>query len=159
MIFFKITLIFLFLLIFYQDTKERLVWWFLFPLVGLVCGTLYVFETSFKLFLYSVLFNSVFVLILLSVLFIYTKLKMKTPIRKTIGLGDVLLFLALTCTFSLISFVTLFVFSLILSLLLHLILSKIDLQKTVPLAGYMSLFFAITYLASWTGLITNLYSL
>jgi len=159
MIFLKITLILTFLLIFYQDVKERLVWWFLFPIIGLISGILYVFETSFELFLYSILFNSIFILILLTVLYLYTKLKMKIDIKESIGLGDILLFFALTCTFSLISFITLFVFSLILSLLLHLILSKNDAQKTVPLAGYISLFFAISYLANWSELINNLYSL
>jgi len=84
---------------------------------------------------------------------------MRVHIKETIGMGDVLLFFALTCTFSLISFITLFVFSLVLSLLLHLVLSKREIQKTVPLAGYMSLFFAISYLANWSELITNLYSL
>jgi len=159
MVFLKVVLILTFLLVFYQDVKERLVWWLLFPFIGLICGTLYIFETSFELFLYSILFNSTFVLILLSTIFLYTKFKMRVHIKETIGMGDVLLFFALTCTFSLISFITLFVFSLVLSLILHLVLSKRDIQKTVPLAGYMSLFFAISYLANWSELITNLYSL
>jgi len=159
MVFLKVVLILTFLLVFYQDVKERLVWWLLFPFIGLICGTLYIFETSFELFLYSILFNSTFVLILLSTIFLYTKFKMRVHIKETIGMGDVLLFFALTCTFSLISFITLFVFSLVLSLLLHLVLSKREIQKTVPLAGYMSLFFAISYLANWSELITNLYSL
>jgi len=147
------------MLVFYQDIKERLVWWFLFPIIGLTCGLLFAYQTSLELFLYSILFNTAFVLILLSILFLYTRLKMSIPIREAIGMGDILLFFALTCTFSLISFITLFVFSLILSLLLHLILSKRDSQKTVPLAGYMSLFFVISYIANWSGIITNLYSL
>ena len=157
--FLKIVLILTFLLIFYQDTKERLVWWFLFPIIGLICGFLYVSETSFELFLYSALFNCAFVLILLSILFLYVRVIMRIQIKETIGLGDVLFFFALTCTFSLVSFITLFVFSLIVSLLLHVILSKKKTTKTVPLAGYMSLFFAISYLANWSGLITHLYSL
>ncbi|MFD0963855.1 hypothetical protein [Pseudofulvibacter geojedonensis] len=84
---------------------------------------------------------------------------MKIHIKEAIGLGDILLFIALTCTFSLVSFITLFVSSLLFSLLLHLISSKGNKEKTVPLAGYMSLFFAISYIAYWSGLITNLYSL
>jgi len=159
MMFLKIVLILTFLLIFYQDLKERLVYWFLFPLIALICGTIYVYETSLELFLYSTLFNTAFVLILLSILFLYTNLKMGVDIREAIGVGDVFFFFALTCTFSLISFITLFVFSLILSLLLHLILSKSGSKKTVPLAGHMSLFFAISYVANWSGMITNLYSL
>jgi len=147
------------MLVFYQDINERLVWWFLFPIIGLVSGVLFAHQTSLELFLYSILFNSSFILILLSILFLYSKLKMGIHIQEAIGMGDVLLFFALTCTFSLISFITLFVFSLVLSLLLHIVLSKNKPPKTVPLAGYMSLFFAISYLANWTGLITNLYSL
>jgi len=159
MIFLRLILIITFTFILYQDTKQRLVSWFLFPIIGLTCGVMFVYKTSLELFLYSILFNSSFVFILLSVLFLYSKFKMRVHVRETIGLGDVLLFFALTCTFSLISFITLFVFSLILSLLIHIILSKRDSQKTVPLAGHMSLFFAISYLANWSGLITNLYSL
>lgn len=159
MIFLKIVLILTFLLIFYQDSKERLVWWFLFPLISIACGTLYVLETSIELFLFSILFNGIFIIILLLILFLYSKFKIKIHIKEAIGLGDVLLFFALTCTFSLVSFITLFVFSLILSLLIHIVLSKRKVEKTVPLAGYMSLFFAISYIAYWSGLITNLYSL
>jgi len=158
MLIIKIILILAFLLVFYQDTKERLVWWFLFPIIGILCGVLNVFETSFELFLYSTLINSAFILVLLTILYLYAKLKMNLAINKTIGLGDVLLFFALTCSFALISFITLFVFSLVFALLLHLLLSR-DKRNTVALAGYMSLFFAISYLAYWLNIITNLYSL
>lgn len=159
MIFIKTILILTFLLIFYQDLKERLVWWFLFPIIGLTTGILYTDQTSIELFSYNILLNIFFVLLLLLIIFIYAKMKLKVRFKETIGLGDILLFIALTCSFSIISFIVLFIFSLILSLALHLILSKMDSQKSVPLAGYMSLFFAIVYLANWSGLTTNLYSL
>lgn len=78
---------------------------------------------------------------------------------QALGLGDILLFMALTTTFSPIAFVILFIAALIFSLVLHLVLSKYKTNTTVPLAGYMSIFFAATYIAQWLKLSNNLYML
>ncbi|WP_379852787.1 hypothetical protein [Flavobacterium zhouii] len=71
---------------------------------------------------------------------------MKKPLLKEVfGLGDVLFFIFMAFSFSIISFFVLFVFALVFSLLLHSVLQHKQIVKTVPLAGYMSLFFGVVY--------------
>jgi len=153
----KITLIALFLIVLYQDLKERQVYWFLFPLIGLCCGFLYYSVTLTELFISSVLINSAFVSLLLVVVYIYTRLKLKTSFFEGIGLGDILLFFGLTFTFSSVSFIVIFIGALVFSLVLHLAFKRS--KSTVPLAGYISLFFGLTYLSYWLGIINSVYSI
>ena len=157
MLLIKIVLILCLGLILYQDVKERQVYWFLFPISGLCCAILFYFKTIEELFYISVLINLAFVTILLLIIYVYTKFKIKTTFNTVFGLGDVMLFLALALSFSSVSFIVLFSSALIFSLVLHLVLNK--KSATVPLAGYMSLFFGITYMAYWLGFINSVYSL
>ena len=78
---------------------------------------------------------------------------------QTFAIGDVLLLLALTFTFSIITFWVLFVSGLVFSLILHKLLKSGSKFKTVPLAGYLSLFFSITYISNWLGLINSVYAI
>ena len=153
----KITLTILFLVVLYQDTKERQVYWFLFPLIGICCGYLYYSQTLTELFIVSILINGLFVFVLLFVVYIYSRLKLKASIFNSIGLGDILLFFGLVFTFSSVSFIIIFICALIFSLILHLFLKRNN--STVPLAGYISLFFGLTYAAYWLGIINSVYSI
>ncbi|MDI1307437.1 MAG: hypothetical protein PSX42_21685 [bacterium] len=84
---------------------------------------------------------------------------MKKPLLKEVfGLGDVLLFIFITFSFSIVSFFVLFVFSLVFSLLLHFVLQRKQIDKTVPLAGYLSLFFGVVYGISFLGYSNFLYA-
>ena len=157
MLLIKIVLIIVFGCILYQDVKERQVYWFLFPASGLCCAVLFYFKTIKELFYLSILINLIVVFILLLTVYLYTKFKIKTGFKNVFGLGDVLLFLALALSFSSVSFIVLFSSALIFSLVLHLVLNK--KQTSVPLAGYMSLFFGFTYLAHWLGFIDSLYNI
>ncbi|MFI1772543.1 hypothetical protein [Thalassobellus citreus] len=139
--------------------KARQVYWFLFPIVGVCMGVLYFLKTLPELFLASVLMNLVFVSILLGVIFLYAKLKLKTNLKDVIGLGDALLFLFLIFGCANISFVIILTCALIFSLLLHMVVSKEQNQETVPLAGYVSLFFGIIYIGFWLGIIDSLYQI
>ena len=142
-----------------QDIKERQVYWFLFPIIGLCAAILFYNNTIPELFYTTVVVNFIFILLLLGAVLLYSKLKLKTSISNTFGLGDGLLFLALIFSFSSISFIILFVFGLIFSLVLHLILNKNSKHQTVPLAGYLSLFFSIAYLAHWFGILKSVYTI
>ncbi len=146
-------------MVLFQDTKERQVYWFLCPLVGLCAGILLYQNTLSQLFYATIVINLAFVLILMTVIFLYSKLKLKTSISNTFGLGDSLLFFALIFSFSSISFIVLFVFGLIFSLILHLLLKKNSKHHTVPLAGYLSLFFAIVYISNWIGILESVYTI
>ncbi|WP_217363249.1 hypothetical protein [Winogradskyella undariae] len=142
-----------------QDIKERKVYWFLFPTVGLCAGILFHQNTWDQLFYTSVSINFSFVSILLLTILIYSKLKLKTSISKTFGLGDGMLFLALIFSFPSVTFIVFLVFGLIFSLLLHLFLKKKSEHQTVPLAGYLSLFFTVAYLAYWSGFLKSVYTI
>lgn len=148
------------LLVFYQDIKERLVYWFLFPIIAVCSGILLYNNMFLELFKTTVIINLIFVSLLIFVVYAYSKLKLKTSISKTFGLGDALLFFALAFTFSSVTFLVLFVFGLFFSLVLHLFMKgKSKENKTVPLAGYLSLFFAVSYIAHWLGILKSVYTI
>lgn len=146
-------------MVFLQDIKERQVYWFLFPVIAICSGILLYNKMSTEVFFMTLLINMLFVLVLLGVVYLYSKIKLKTELSQTFGLGDRLMFSALVFTFSSISFITLFVFGLIFSLAIHLVLKRNSKYKTVPLAGYMSLFFAISYVSYWTGILKSVYTI
>ena len=155
----KTLLIMTFLTVVYQDIKERQVYWFLFPAIAIFAAILLYNNTVRPVFLWTILINLGVILILLLTIFLYSKFKLQKSLSETFGLGDALLFLALAFTFSNISFLVLFVFGLIFSLLLHLNLKFRTLNHTVPLAGYLSLFFALAYIGHWLNLVPNPYTL
>jgi hypothetical protein len=93
------------------------------------------------------------------VLHSYATYKLKVKLSDVFGLGDALLFIGLCLAFPIAAFITFFVFSLLFSLLVHFIFKQKLKDKTVPLAGYMSLFFSGVYIVHWIGFIPNLYSI
>lgn len=159
MVVLKIILIIALFGILYQDIKERQVYWFLFPIVGISAGLLFYLNTLPELFLLTVSINLIFVIIMLVVLFAYVKIRMRSKFKDVFGIGDLLLFLMLCFSFSNMSFYVIFISGLISSLVLHLIINKKRKENDVPLAGYMSGFFLLTFLSFWLGIINDLYSL
>lgn len=191
MVVLKFILIGAFIIILYQDYKDRLVYWFLFPTVGAIGGILFYKNVIPELFLSAFIINICFVTSMVFIVFLYAKFKLKSNLLNAIGLGDLLLFFAMTASFSSISFITLFVSSLIFSLVLHVFVCSLTQSKltkhsgekniksleanleilnsrhacrqaglsSVPLAGYMSLFFACTFLGFWSGIIGSLYNI
>lgn len=149
----------LFLVVFFQDVKERKVYWFLLVLLGLGCGILHYKNTLPMLFLTAAALNLLFVSILLLFVFLYSRFKLKTGIENAMGSGDILLFFCLSFSFATVSFMVVLISALIFSLVLHLLLKKKRTFETVPLAGYMSLFFAVTYMAHWLGLVEAVYKI
>ncbi|WP_298507499.1 hypothetical protein [uncultured Kordia sp.] len=146
------------MVIFYQDIKERSVYWFLFPIVACAAGYLYFMNTFFDLFWRTIAVNLGIIMLILIVLQTYTKFKLKTSLQKVFGLGDALFFLGLCVAFPIASFIIFFVFSLLFSLLLHVVLKNKIQETSVPLAGYMSVFFIGIYIMHWTALLPNMYS-
>jgi hypothetical protein len=143
-------LIAVFLLVFYQDTKDRMVYWSLYPICGILCFVIQAGHIGFQPALVNSLVNLGFITIILFSAYIYSIAVMKRPfVNGSMGIGDVLLFLSLAFTFTTITFVILFVFSLCFSLLLHLYLKNKSPHTNVPLAGHISLFFSVVYMASF----------
>ena len=129
-----------------QDYKDRSVYWFLYALVGLFVLGIQMIQSP----IYTVLLNSfsnlVFISVLLLFAALYSKIRFKKRlINESIGLGDVLFFIAMSFAFAPISFFILFVFSLLFSLAIHLVLNPKKNVVTVPLAGHMALFFGMVY--------------
>lgn len=154
----KILLILSLASILYQDIKERAVWWFLFPIFFIISGFLHFKESIFSLFFLNISFNFIAVVIIFFCSFLYSRFKMKVNfLQDAIGLGDLLFFFGLSLAFPTGSFAVILVFSLIFSLALHVALSGKQQIKTVPLAGYSSLFLICIYISHWTGLYKNLY--
>lgn len=142
----KLLLLGTFSLIFFQDCKDRTVYWFLYPIMGILVLLLQIQIVPIAIALINSAFNLLFVLFLLVFCYWYAQIKLKKSLLQSVlGLGDVLFFLCIAFSFSIVSFWVLFVFSLIFSLILHLILQRTQKEQTVPLAGYMSLFFAVVY--------------
>lgn len=146
----KALLIICFIIILCQDTRERMVYWFLYPLIGILAFLNQSYDSNYIIAGANSLLNLSLISIIIFVIYLYSRFFIKKGfIDKTIGIGDLLLFIFLCFTFSSISFIILFSFSLIFSLLLHLYFKNKVSDKTVPLAGYISLFFAVVYLASF----------
>ncbi|WP_281336238.1 general secretion pathway protein [Flavobacterium eburneipallidum] len=142
----KFVLIVVFFLVFFQDYKDRKVYWFLYPIIGAMVFVLQIQSVSIYPAFINTSFNLVFISLLLFVSYLYAKYKLQQPLLKEVfGLGDLLFFVSIAFSFSIVSFLILFVFSLVFSLLLHFTIRYKQTEKTVPLAGYMSLFFATVY--------------
>ncbi len=147
----KLFLVIIFLLVFKQDYKSRLVSWILYLLIGITSFTLYLSFVPWQLVLANSVFNLCFISVLITILYLYSKLiKRQSLINNSIGIGDVFLFYALCFIFPIITFILLFVFSLLFSLLLHSLLKeKYSQHNSVPLAGYIALFYSVIILFSF----------
>lgn len=147
---FRLLLIAVFLSIYRQDYKDRLVYWFLYLLVGILAFTVQLQYNNFYTALSHLVINLGLVLMMLVTCWGYSGLVLKMKfINGTFGSGDVQMLLFLCFTFSSVSFLVLLVFSLIFSFFLHLFMKNRTTHPTVPLAGYMSIFFAAIYLAAF----------
>ncbi|WP_299213770.1 hypothetical protein [uncultured Dokdonia sp.] len=184
------------LVIFYQDQKERMVYWWMFLIGAIGFSVLHIVEVGWLQFGIHSAFNIGMVGCMLLLLVGYVKLRFQTfDLQSVFGLGDMLFLIALSLGFTTVSFITLLVFGLLFSLLLHFVLkkmkSKVTIQNseytllrqaqydisrtslprrqeptqnelkhsrdTIPLAGYLALFFAGVLLVHWLGFYDELY--
>jgi len=140
----QIILILILLFVIYQDVKSRTIHIVLPVAVFII--TLYINHNVSYLELSGVFPNILFILINMIGLVLYTSLrngKMSNPINKTMGMGDVLFFIALTPLFNLKPFILFFVSGLLFSLVLFGFNSLFKKVKTIPLAGYLALFLVL----------------
>ncbi len=134
----------------YQDLSDRKVYTFVFPvLIGLL-GYLHYQSVEIITFISAICINIAMLAIIIGLLYLYTIVKIKRPFfEEVFGMGDVLFFVALAIGFPTMTFIILFVFSLIFSLLVWLVLKKRAKHDSVPLAGYMSIFFGVLFIMQW----------
>lgn len=158
MLLIKIILIVLLTLVFYQDRKDRQIHWFLLPLIAICMSLLHYKMVQPEQFFTSAILNTMFIITFIGLLFCCVKYILKYKWSKAIGLGDVLMFITLISSFATLSFLIIFICSLFFAMLMHLTLNRFQKQITIPLAGYMSLFFGLTYIGYWSGLINSVYT-
>lgn len=147
-------------LIAFQDFKDRMVSWVLFPITGLLLGALYLLNTSWEQFYPFVGTNMLLISIIVLLLFVYTKYIARMQfLNVSFGLGDLLFFYAFAMGFPTVTFLILFVASILFSLAVFLI-SKKKLEKgTIPLAGLMGFFLIVLILVSFSTQAPSLYIL
>lgn len=132
-------------LILLQDYKDRKV--HLFNLLGFAFAAAS-FQTQqnifLKIFFIESLLNLLLLLIMLLSIYIYFKWIRKINPRTTIGIGDLILFIAYVTGYNTLEFIIHFTAALVASLCLHLLLKKsYKNYDTVPLAGYMAIYLSL----------------
>ncbi|WP_346882340.1 prepilin peptidase [uncultured Algibacter sp.] len=136
-----IALIGVLIVVFFQDYRKRTIHAIL-PITIFLLG-LYLNYSSSDLEFIFMIYNIGFVVINITGLVLYFSIKHKAivnPIDTFIGLGDIVFFIAITPLFSLKPFILFFILGLLFSLLIHGVFTLIKEMKTIPLAGYLSLF-------------------
>jgi len=156
-IIFKILLLFTLITIFFQDYRNRLVYWFLFPIVGILYSTLHLEKAGTFQFVVNSGINLTLIALMLLTLFVYARAILKRAFFETFGLGDLLLFVAISFSFSPATFLVLFVCSILFSILLYITLKNRSTHTTIPLAGNISLFFSVILVLDWLGCAPDLY--
>lgn len=153
----KLLLISVFAIVLYQDFKNRLVYWFLYPIIGVLAFVIQLYNVPTTIAFFNLGVNLLFITLILGISFLYTRFR-NLNFAKAIGIGDILFFVFVSGTFSIVSFFVLFVFALLFSIILQQVLINKEKDQTVPLAGYMSLFFGVVYAITFLSNSTFLYA-
>ncbi len=154
----KFILILLLLGIVYQDLKERMVYIVLFGLTAILLVFLQLQEITTSAILASSILNISVVGLVVLILSIYSKIRLKKPLKETFGMGDGFFFIILAIGFPTTTFLVLFSFSLLFSYALFLVLKPKLKIKTVPLAGFQALFLAIVLVLNESFSFVELYT-
>ena len=141
-----------------QDFRERKVYLFLLIGLAIVMALFYYLKSDTQLYLSNISMNLTVLLVLMGILFLYSKFKLKQALNTTLGLGDILFFIIIAISFPIATFLVLFSCSLIFTLLLFLLLKPSIKDKNVPLAGLQALFFLLIFSLNWSFNFTSLYA-
>ncbi len=138
----------LMLILAYQDFASRKVLFILMPILFSLLIYRGIIENEFKVILTNTAINLIFILIQFLILTIYFSLKNKkflNIIDNYIGIGDLLMFIVLSCCFAVFNFIVFIILSLSLLLLIYtfgILFKKIE-NKKIPLAGFLAVVFVI----------------
>lgn len=145
-------------LIAFQDFKERMVSWILFPALGIVLGGLYLVQVPFAQYYPFVLVNMFLISLVVLTLFLYTKYIAKQGfLNVSFGLGDLLFFYALALGFPTMTFLVIFALSMVFALGTTLLWNRTRKLQTIPLAGLMGVFLCLVLLISLFPNLPSLY--
>ena len=152
------SILLLLLIVFYSDLKERKVYAFIFIMLIIFGGLQFYQKTTLSLYVFHIVTNISCLIFISTILWLYSKYKMKLPLTKALGIGDLLFFFFMAISFPMPIFLILFSFSLVFSLALFLILKSKLKDQTVPLAGFQALFLFILLFINLTFKLLNLYA-
>lgn len=143
-----------------QDLRDREVMWVLFPAIAIFLSGLHILNVGTENFLFFTLNNIILVSCVLALLWIITKFIFKKKfLNVSFGLGDMLFIYAFALGFPTVTFIILFVGSILFSLLAFIILKMFTQAKTVPLAGFMGIFLISVLLLAFLPNTPSLYSI
>jgi hypothetical protein len=155
----SLLLIICLIFVFIQDLKERKVTAFLLVLVVFLLGGLHYAHSKNPPFLFSMVINLGILCGITILLFMVARYFLKQPFQNTIGTGDLLFFMGMAIGFPTLTFVILFVGSLLFSWAISLLYFRHSKNKLVPLAGLQALFLCLVFLCNALFNFTNLYLL
>jgi len=142
----------------YQDLRYRSVSWILFPVLAALSFIVGIEALPITEILVYIGFNLTFVALNIAILYGYLFLRYKVTISEAfasyIGIGDLLFWVALVPLFSTINFIYLYLFSIVVSVVVILIVRIFPVSRkdvTVPLAGLQALFYSAILGAVWCG--------
>lgn len=142
----------------FQDLKDRMVMWIIFPVIGLLLFVLHLINSHWEVGLIYILTNILIISGVLLLLYLYTKHILKQKfLNVSFGLGDILFLYALALGFPTITFIIVLVGSIFFSLIAFLLLKRYKEMSTVPLAGLMGLFLIGLVLFSFSSYTPSLY--
>ncbi len=132
------------IIVFYQDIKKRYLHLFtiLYLLLSIVISNYFTFGYIVSM---EIIFNLIYLTVLIGILFIYFKLRFKSwrLIDSGLGMGDVVFWVVISFYLNFTSFLIWFNLSLIVSLVIHFLLKNklwYGSSKKIPLAGLQSMF-------------------
>lgn len=153
----EITLILLLATAFVQDYKSRSIHLFVFIGIAVLSTAIFLLE---DILMWNVIgLNALFVIVVMMLLFLYTSVKEAQFVnifKQYFGLGDLLFFLVVTPLLSQRNFILFFITGLVLSGLVHWLLVSKKSGKTIPLAGYLSIYLILLRATDYC-LVTNLF--
>lgn len=127
----------------------------------LIIGCITFFNTNTPISMLLITYGYVFVCLLGGYLyFVIKNKKLINPFKNLMGIGDVCYFIAVIPFFNLSGFVVYFILGLVFSMILFIGLkkSKREAVNTIPLAGFLALFFIIFKLVDSTGVYNLFYN-
>jgi hypothetical protein len=155
----KISLFIVLALITFQDLREKKVSWILFPITGFLLFVLYDNKTIIQYSYIFLIMNLILTTSILAILFLYTRIiRGMKFLNVSFGLGDVLFFYAFSLGFPTVTFLILFVSSIVFSLIISLIQKKKNTANDIPLAGLMSLFLVFVFSIEFLPNLPSLYN-
>ena len=142
----------------YQDFKDRMVVWLLFPMMGIILSLMHIAHSTIQQMLVFGTINILLVTAVILLLRLVVKLVLKKEfLNVSIGMGDLLFFYAFALGFPTITFLCLFISSILFATIISFIIRFSSHHSSVPLAGLMAVFLISIHLLSLLPINPSLY--